>query len=191
MLPWTLTDSDAKNIYTAMCNWYNSPSNLPNRVNDTGVFFGFDNFTRDKLWYCIEYLRKRYGLGWFSDDYTQRKNALNQIAAELYQIFDGQVDEAGILKFLNWVYNFAKNDADAVKYFSEGGGFSVIDTISKVFDTKVATPTKNAVENVSYGLTVPSLKSLMPDYSSLLKLGLIVGGGIFLVKFLENRTRRI
>lgn len=190
MLPWTLTDSDAKNIYTSMCNWYNSPSNLPNRVNDTGVFFGFDNFTRDKLWYCIEYLRKRYGLGWFSDDNTQRKNALSQIAAELYQIFDGQVDEAGIFKFLHWVYNFAKQDADAVKYFS-GGGFSIVDTISKVFDTKVATPTKNAVDNVSYGLTVPSLKSLMPDYSSLLKLGLIVGGGIFLVKFLENRARRI
>lgn len=190
MLPWVLTDADAKNIYTAMCKWYDSPSNLPNKLNDTGVFFGFNNFTRDKLWYCIEYLKKRYSLGWFSDNYTQRSEALRQVAAELYQIFDGQVDENGILKFLNWVYNFAKNDADAVKYFS-GGGFGIIEAITKTVENTIVAPTKTAVENVSYGMSVPSLKSLLPDNTTMVKWGLIIGGGLILWKFFENRTRRI
>lgn len=55
---WALTDSGAKNIYTKMCNWYNSPENLPNKLNDTAGFKGYPNFTRDKLYYCIEYLKR-------------------------------------------------------------------------------------------------------------------------------------
>ncbi|MBR4414428.1 MAG: hypothetical protein IKS59_03820 [Aeriscardovia sp.] len=190
MLPWTLTDSDAKNIYTAMCKWYASPSNLPNKVNDTGVFFGYPNFTRDKLWYCIEYLKKQHGKGWFTEDYNARMSALRQIANELYDIFAGQVDTAGILKFLTWVYNFAKQNQQAVNYFG-GANYSLLDNMVNTVTQTVVEPVKQAAETVSYAVQVPSLKSLLPDNMTLLKWGLIIGGGLYVWKFLENRTKRI
>lgn len=190
MLPWTLTDSEAKNIYNAMCKWYNSPSNLPNRVNDTGVFFGFANFTRDKLWFCIETLKKLYSSGWFTDDYSKRTAALDKIAAALFETFGGAVDVAGIKKFLVWVYNFAKQDVDATKYF-QGGSFSLIDSMAKTVNETVVEPVKQAAENVNYAISYPSLKSLLPDNWTLLKWGLIIGGGLYVWKFFENRTKRI
>ena len=190
MLPWTLTDSDAKNIYNAMCKWYNSPSNLPNRVNDTGVFFGYPNFTRDKLWYCIEYLKKQHGKGWFTDDYSARQKALREITAELAEIFSHQVDENGILKFLNWVYNFAKQDQSAVNYFG-GANYSLLDNIANTVQQTIVEPVKEAANTVAYAVQVPSLKSLLPDNMTLLKWGMIIGGGLYLWKFLENRTKRI
>ena len=190
MLPWTLTDSDAKNIYNALCKWYNSPDNLPNKVNDTGVFFGYANFTRDKLWYCIEYLKKSHGKGWFTDDFDARSKALQEIAAELYDVFAKQVDYNGIYKFLNWVYNFAKNNAAAVNYFG-GANYSLLDNMANTIQQTVVEPIKTATNTVAYGLSVPSLKSLLPDNMTLLKWGAIIGGGLYIWKFLENRTKRI
>lgn len=190
MLQWTLTDSGAKNIYNAMCKWYNSPSNLPNHVGDTGVFFGFQNFTRDKLWYCIEQLKKNYSLGWFTDDYNNRMTALDKISNELYKTFGGSVDISGIKKFLSWVYNFAKNDVDAIKYFS-GGDYSLLDNISKTVQTTIVEPVKEVAQDINYAISYPSLKSLLPDNLTLLKWGLIIGGGLYVWKFLENRTKRI
>lgn len=190
MLPWILTDSEAKNIYNAMCKWYNSPSNLPNRVGDTGVFFGFANFTRDKLWYCIEFLKKNYSLGWFNEDYTTRNNALETIAAALFEVFGGAVDIAGIKKFLVWVYNFAKSDVDAVKYF-QGGNFTLLDNVAKTVEQTIVEPVKEAAQSVTYAIQYPSLKSLLPDNWTLVKWGLIIGGGIYLWKFFENRANRI
>ena len=189
-LAWTLTDSQAKNIYNALYKWYDSPDNFPNYQTGAGVFFGYSNFTLDKLYYCIEALKKNYSLGWFTDNYTQRTNALKSIAASLYSTFAGQVDENGIFKFLNWVYNFAKQNESAVKYFT-GGSFSVVDSASMILDDVVVKPVSNAVEAVKYAVEYPSLKNLLPDNATLLKWGLIIGGGIYLIKFLENRVRKI
>ena len=190
MLPWILTDSEAKNIYNAMCKWYGSPSNLPNRVRDTGVFFGYPKFTRDKLWFCIETLKKNYGLGWFTDDYAARNAALESIATALYNTFGGAVELSGIKKFLSWVYNFAKNDVDAVKYF-QGGSYSMLDNAIKTVEQTIVEPVKDAAQTVTYAINYPSLKSLLPDNLTLLKWGLIIGGGLYVWKFLENRTKRI
>jgi hypothetical protein len=52
-------------------------------------------------------------------------------------------------------------------------------------------PIKAVAENVSYAVSYPSLKSLLPDNTTLLKWGLIIGGGLYVWKFLENRTKRI
>lgn len=190
MLPWTLTDNDAKNIYNALCKWYNSPENLPNSVNDKGVFFGYANFDRPKLWYCIEYLKKKHGKGWFTDDFNARSNALQVIAAELYDIFAKQVDYNGIYKFLNWVYNFAKQNTAAVNYFG-GANYSLVDNMVNTLQTTIVEPVKQAAETVSYAVQVPSLKTILPDNKTLLKWGLIIGGGIYAWKFFENRTKRI
>lgn len=190
MLPWALTDSGAKNIYNAMCKWYNSPNNLPNHVGDKGVFKGYANFTRDKLWFCIETLKKNYGLGWFTDDYAARNAALESIATALYNTFGGAVEFSGIKTFLAWVYNFAKNDVDAVKYFS-GGDYSLLDNISKTVQTSIVEPVKEVAQDINYAISYPSLKSLLPDNLTLLKWGLIIGGGLYVWKFLENRTKRI
>lgn len=190
MLPWTLTDPDAKNIYNYMCKWYNSPSNLPNRVGDTGVFFGFANFTRDKLLFCIETLKKLYSTGWFTDDYNKRNSALDKIAATLFDTFGGAVDIAGIKKFLVWVYNWAKQDKDGVNYF-QGGSFGLVDSMAKTVQETVIDPVKSAADTVSYAVSYPSFKSILPDNWTLLKWGLIIGGGLYVWKFLENRTKRI
>ena len=177
MLPWSLTDSEAKNIYNALCKWYNSPENLPNRVGDTGVFFGYANFTRDKLWYCIEYLKKNYGKGWFTDNSTKRRSALLSIASELYDIFDKQVDANGIFKFLNWVYAFAAKNESAVKYFG-GGNYTILDNIVNTAQQTIVEPMKQASENVAYAVSVPTLTSLLPNKSTVIKWGLIIGGGL-------------
>ena len=189
-LAWTLTDTQAKNIYNALYKWYDSPSNFPNYQTGAGVFFGYANYTLDKLYYTIEALKKLYSLGWFSDNYTQRSSAINQIAAKLYDTFAGQVDKAGIVKFCNWVYNFAKSNESAVKYFS-GGSFNVIDTAGIVLDDVLVKPIEKAAENISYMVNYPSLKSILPDNMTILKWGLLIGGGIYILKFLENRARRI
>lgn len=190
MLPWALTDTEAKNIYNALYKWYNSPSNFPNYQTGSGVFFNFPNFTLDKLYFCIETLKKNYSLGWFTDNYSARQAALSKIAKSLYDVFAGQVLEDGIYKFLNWVYNFAKNNESAVKYFS-GGNFSVIDTAAVVLDEVAVKPITSAVETVKYAVDYPSLKNLLPDNWTLLKWGLIIGGGLYVWKFFENRTKKI
>lgn len=191
MLPWTLTDTQAKNIYNALYKWYNSPSNFPNYQTGAGVFFNFPNYTLDKLYYTIEYLKKNYGLGWFTDDFSARTNAIAKIAAGLSEVFDGQVSQDGIKKFCTWVYNFAKQNEAATKYFTSGGSFNVIDTAAVALDEVVIKPASQALENVSYAIQYPSLASITPNFSTLIKWGAIVGGVLYLWKFLENRSNRI
>lgn len=189
-LAWTLTDHDAKNVYNAMARHYGN-QNMPTALKDyTGVFYGFANFTKDKLWYCIEFLKKNYGKGWFTTDATKRKAALTAIANELYDIFSRSVDFDGIYKFLVWVYSFAKSNGDAVKYFG-GANYSLLDNMAATAKQTIVEPVKQAAENVSYAVSIPSLKTLLPDNMTLLKWGVIIGGGLYLWKFIENRTKRI
>lgn len=190
MLPWALTDSEAKNIYNALYKWYNSPENFPNYQNGSGVFFKYPNFTLDKLYYCIEALKKNYSLGWFTENFASRQEALNKIAHSLFDVFAGQVLESGIYKFLNWVYTFARQNESAVKYFS-GGNFNIIDTAAVVLDEVAVKPITSAVDTVKYAIDYPSLKNLLPDNWTLLKWGLIIGGGLYVWKFFENRTKKI
>ena len=180
-LAWTLTDGDAKNVYTKMCNWYQSPENLPNKINDSGVFFGYANFTRDKLVYCIEYLKKCYGRGWFTDDREERVNVFDQIASELYSIFGGSVDINGIVKFLNWVYNFARHDSSALTYF-QGGYYSLVQSMAETAKSTILEPISEAVETVKYGVQYPSFTLSNP----LVKWGLILGGVYIIFKSLKR-----
>lgn len=179
---WALTDSGAKNIYTKMCNWYNSPDNLPNNLNDTAGFKGYPNFTRDKLYYCIEYLKKNFGRGWFNDQFDERAEVLNDLAQELAQIFGGTVDAAGIKTFLNWVYNFAKHDTDALNYF-QGGYYSIIQSMTDAAKTNILDPVNKAVETVKYGVSYPVLTLENP----VIKWGLVVGVGFLIYKMFSKR----
>ena len=181
-LAWTLTDNDAKNIYTKMCNWYNSPDNLPNKINDTGVFKGCPNFTRDKLYYCIEYLKKNFGRGWFNDQFDERAEVMEDLAQELVQIFGGTVAPAGIKTFLNWVYNFTKNDADALNYF-QGGYYSIIQSMADAAKTNIIDPVNEAVETVKYGVKYPVLTLENP----VVKWGLVAGAGFLIYKMFSKR----
>lgn len=191
MLPWALTDSQAKNIYNALYKWYDSPSNFPNYQTGSGVFFGYANYTLDKLYYTIEAAKKYYYLGWFDDDYNKRNAAIDKLSTILYDVFDGQVEKAGIKKFLTFIYNFARKNESAVKYFVSGAGFNVFDTAAIVLDEVAVKPIKAAAETVNYAVSYPSLKSLLPDNMTILKWGLIIGGGLYVWKFFENRTKRI
>ena len=155
------------------------------------MFFGFANYTLDKLYYTIEAAKKYYSLGWFNDNFDQRNAAIDKLSTILYDVFAGQVEKAGIKKFLNFIYNFAKSNESAVKYFSSGAGFNVLDTAAVVLDEVAVKPIKAVAENVSYAVSYPSLKSLLPDNMTLLKWGLLIGGGLYVWKFLENRTKRI
>lgn len=172
-LAWTLTDSGAKGIYTRMCNYYDSPENLPNAVNTTGVFFGYKNFTRDKLWYCIQYLKENFGKGWFSSDGEQRRAVLRELANGLYSVFGGAVDADGIYKFLNWVYSFAAHDTTALNYFQKGY-YSYLDTIKDSVEKNIVEPTKEAADAVSYAVNFPALTFSNP----LVKYGIFALAGL-------------
>lgn len=187
---WAITDNDAKNIYTKMCNWYNSPNNLPNKLKDTGVFFGYANFTRDKLYYCIEFLKNNYGRGWFTSDGDERREVLRDLANELYTIFGGSVDSNGIFKFLNWVYNFAAHDTAAVNYF-QGGYYSLLQSMKDTAKNKIVEPLNEVVDDVKYAVNYPSFTMSNPliKYSlsnPWIKWGLIFGGGILIYKTLKR-----
>ena len=191
MLPWTLTDTQAKSIYNALYKWYDSPSNFPNYQTGAGVFFNFPNYTLDKLYYTIEYLKNNYNLGWFTDDWIARNNAISKVAAGLSEVFDNQVSVDGIKKFCNWVYNFAKKNEAATKYFTSGGSFNVLDTAAMALDDVLVKPASQAIENISYAVNYPSLKSITPSFTTLIKWGAIVGGVLYVWKFFENRVSKI
>ena len=181
-LAWTLTDSQAKNIYNRLCNYYDSPDNLPNTLKSTGVFFGYANFTRDKLYYCIQYLKENYGRGWFTSDGEERRNVLHSIANELYSIFGGSVENAGIFKFLNWVYSFAAHDATALNYFQKGY-YSYVEALKDSVEKKIIEPVNDAAEAVAYGVKFPALTMENP----LVKYGLWALGGFALYKLIIKR----
>lgn len=186
-MSFTLTDSDAKNIYNAIYRHY-SGQQLPD--NETGVFFDTPAFTRDKLYYCIEALKKYWVKGWFTTDAAARKKALKSIANILYVSFDTSVDVSKIYKFLVWCYSWAQKDPDGVAYF-QGGDYSLFDDLKKNITGKVSSAATSAAETVSYGVNYPTVSSLTPKTSTLIKWGVILGLGFFAVKFLEKRVSKI
>lgn len=173
-MSFAVTDSSAKNIYKTLYSYYNG-ANLPD--NDTGVFFGFANYTRDKLIYTIEFMKRQYGLGWFTNVYETRAAAIDKISKALYTAFNQSVAIAGIKKFCNWVYSFAKNDTDAARYFAGESDYSYFDALFKDISENVSNKVSNAVETVSYGINYPSIDKITPSKSTILKWGLILGGG--------------
>lgn len=181
-LAWTLTDPQAKNVYSSMCSYYDSPENLPNALKDTGVFAGYANFMRDKLYYCIQYLKENFGRGWFTSDGEARREILRKIANELADIFGGSVEMAGINKFLHWVYSFAAHDTSALNYFQKGY-YSYLDTLKNAVEKKIVEPINEAAESVSYAVNFPALTVENP----LIKYGLWAVGGFILYKVITKR----
>ena len=186
-MSFTLTDTDAKNIYSALYRYYGGQQ-LPD--NDTGVFFDTPNFTRDKLYYCIEALKRYWGKGWYTEDATKRTQELKNIASILYVSFDSTVDVNKIYKFLVWCYSWARKDADAVAYF-QGGDYSMFDDLKKNIGGKISSTASNVAETVSYGVNYPTVSSLTPKTSTIVKWGVIIGLGLIAVKFVEKRLARL
>lgn len=189
-MSFTRTDKDAENVYKALYRHY-AGQNLP---DGSGVFFGFDNFTKDKLLYCIESLKKHYSYGWNTTNAINRKAALEKIASMLYTSFDGSVALNGIYKFLCWVYTFTTKDPDIADYF-KGDSYGVIEDMYKNVSGKVGSAASAAAENVSYAVQYPSIEksvatisdALTPKTSTLIKWGLVIGAGWFVWKFIEKR----
>ena len=71
-MAWKLQDTDAKNVYNALYRHY-AGQQLP---DGSGVFFGFENFTQDKLYYCIEALKRYWSLGWYTTDAAARRQSV-------------------------------------------------------------------------------------------------------------------
>lgn len=190
-MAFTLTDTDAENVYNAIYRHY-AGQNMPDGSN--GVFFGFANFTKDKLLYCIEALKKHYNYGWFTTNAINRKEALEKIAKQLYTAFNTTVDLNGIYKWLCWNYSFASKDSDIAEYFA-GGNYGTIQDIVKNVTNKVSGAASSAAETVAYGVKYPSLETsvnslsnaLTPKTSTLIKWGLVIGAGWFVWRFIEKR----
>lgn len=183
---YVVTDSDAKNVYGALYAYY-AGQQLPD--GSTGVFFGFDNYTKDKLIYTIEFMKRNYNLGWFTDNFDDRAAAIAKIADSLYKMFDYNVDWDGIKKFCNWVYSFAAHDPQIANYFSGAGSFTLFDSIVKDVKETVGSKVSSALETVSYGVQYPSLKSLLPETGTVVKWGLIIGGLMFAANYLSNKLK--
>lgn len=183
-MSFVVTDSSAKNIYRTMYEYYNG-ANMPD--DNTGVFFGFANYTKDKLIYTIEFLRRQYSLGWFTNNYNQRKEAFDRIANALYIAFDQTVSKSGIVKFCNWVYSWAKGDADAAAYFAGSSDWSLFDSVWRSVTDTVSDKVSNAVETIDYGLKVPSLDVVTPSKNQLIKWALIIGGGLLVVNYVSKK----
>lgn len=189
-MAFSITDTDAKNVYNALFRHY-AGQNLP---DGSGVFFGFANFTKDKLIYCIESLKKHYSMGWNTTNAINRKAALEKIAGMIYTSFDGAVEQNGIYKFLCWVYSFTQKDPDIVDYF-KGDSYGLFEDVYKNVTNKVSSAASSAAETVSYGVKYPSLENsvnalsnaITPKTSTLIKWGLVIGAGWFVWRFIEKR----
>ena len=182
-MSFVITDSSAKNIYKTMYSYYNG---LQMPDNDTGVFFGFANYTKDKLIYTIEFMKRQYGLGWFTSDYQTRMNAINRIVNALYTAFNQMVSKDGIKKFCSWVYSFASKDTDAAAYFSGNSEWSYFDALFKDVSESVGNKVENAVQTVSYGVKYPVLEKATPATGTIIKWGLIIGGGFIALHFVKK-----
>lgn len=186
-MSFTLTDTDAKNIYSALYRYYGGQQ-LPD--DDAGVFFNTPNFTRDKLFYCIEALKRYWNKGWYTTDASKRSTELKAIANILYVAFEQKVDINKIYKFLVWCYSWATKDADAVAYF-QGGDYSLFDDLKKNIGGKISSTASNVAETVSYGVNYPTVTTWTPKTSTIVKWGFIIGLGLIAVKFVEKRLAKV
>lgn len=182
-MSFAVTDSSAKNIYTTMYQYY-SGQQMPD--NDTGVFFGFANYTKDKLIYTIEFLKKQYGLGWFTTDFEQKTKAFDKIAKALYIAFNQSVSIDGIKKFCNWVLSFARKDADAAAYFSGQKDWGYFDALFKDISETAAQKFENINETIEYGINYPVLEKSTPTTGTIVKWGVIIAGGLVALHFVKK-----
>ena len=188
-MAWKLQDTDAKNVYNALYRHY-AGQQLPDGF---GVFFGFENFTQDKLYYCIEALKRYWSLGWYTTDAAARRTALEKIAKILFVDF-GNVDFAGIYKFLVWCYTFATKNPDILDYF-KGDSYGLIEDVYSNLTNKVKDAASAAAENVSYAITYPSLEksvnaisnALTPRTVTMVKWGLILGAAWFAWRWIDKK----
>lgn len=183
-MSWSITDSSAKNIYKTLYSFYNGQQ-LPD--DETGVFFGFANYTKDKLIYTIETMKRQFNLGWFTNVAATRATAIDKIARGLYTTFSKTVALDGIKKFCNWVYNFARNDQDAANYFSGNSDYSYFDALFKDISTNLSDKVTNAVETIEYGVKYPSIDKITPTKGTLIKWGLIGAGSILAINYITKR----
>jgi hypothetical protein len=145
------------------------------------VFAGYANFTRDKLYYCIQFLKENFGRGWFTSDGGTRREILSKLANELSDIFGASVETSGINKFLHWVYSFAAHDTSALNYFQKGY-YSYLDTLKNTVEKKIVEPVNEVAESVSYAVNFPALTVKNP----LIKYGLWAAGGFILYKIIKK-----
>lgn len=183
-MSWEITDDSAKNIYKTMYSFYGGQQ-MPD--NSTGVFFGFANYTKDKLIYTIEAMKRNYSLGWFTSVAQTRANAIAKISRALYTTFNQSVSYDGIKKFCNWVYNFAKADEDAANYFSGNSDYTYFDALFKDVSNNVGNKVSNAIETIEYGIKYPSIDKITPSTGTVVKWGLIIGGGLIAVNFISKK----
>ena len=183
-MSFEITDSSAENIYNAMYRHY-AGQQMPD--GSKGVFFGFANFTKDKCIYCIEFLKRQYGLGWFTSNAQDRKTALNRICNALYTAFNQSVSKDGLYKFCTWVYSFARNNESAIKYFSGESSYTLLDDIFNNVSEKVSGAASNALETVSYGINYPSIDKITPSTGTIVKWGLIIGGALLAVNYVSKK----
>lgn len=183
-MAFEITDSSAKNIYRTLYSYY-SGQQLPD--DSTGVFFSFANYTKDKLIYTIEFMKKHFGLGWFTDDYATRSAAIDKMARALYTAFNQTVSIAGIKKFCNWVYSFATHDTDAANYFAGNADYSYFDALFKDVSTNLGDKVTNAIETVEYGIKYPSIEKITPTRGTLVKWGLLGLGAILGIKYISKK----
>lgn len=183
-MAFEITDSSAKNIYRTLYSYYNG-AQLPD--DSTGVFFDFANYTKDKLIYTIEFMKRQFCLGWFTQDYTVRSNAIDKIARSLYTAFNQSVSIAGIKKFCNWVYSFATKDQDAANYFSGNSDYSYFDALFKDVSNNLGDKVTNALETVEYGVKYPSIDTITPTRGTIVKWCLLGVGSIFAINYISKR----
>lgn len=183
-MAFEITDSSAKNIYRTLYSYYNG-AQLPD--DSTGVFFDFANYTKDKLIYTIEFMKRQFSLGWFTQDYATRSAAIDKIARALYTAFNQTVSIAGIKKFCNWVYSFATHDTDAANYFAGNADYSYFDALFKDVSTNLGDKVTNALETVEYGVKYPSIDKITPTRGTLVKWGLLGAGAILGIKYISKK----
>lgn len=146
----------AKYIYNLMYDYYGG-GQFPQIIKNRQFYFGYENFTEDKMIECIEFLQKNYATGWLTDDRLTALSILNTLAGDLYVKFDAKIDYSGIYKFLTWIYSFAMNDKTAESYFR---GANTPSAASYYIDKAAA-----AVSSAGKSVT-DTVKAIVPDISS-------------------------
>ena len=184
-MAFVVTDPSAKNIYNALYRYYDGQQ-LPDD-NNSG-FFGNANYTKDKLIYTIEFLKRQFGAGWFTTDFATRKAAFDKIATALYTAFNQTVSKDAINKFCSWVYSFTAHNGDALNYFSGQSDYGLLDDLLSNATETISNKVSNAVDIVSYGVKYPSLETITPKTGTLVKWGLILGGGLLAVNYITKKV---
>lgn len=75
-------------------------------------------------------------------------------------------------------------------YF-QGGDYSLFDDLKKNIGGRVSSAVSNAAETVAYGVNYPTVTTLTPKTSTIVKWGVIIGLGFIAVKFVEKRLARL